>query len=150
MLGLTKKGIMNPFCSRSLRCLIIVLILAVNLSYAQSPGLNEYKLLKLQSSSLNEIETFLKSEKWGINRASENQSNYYFGYNLDYNVTTFIKSDVDQLMVYHYPNKKNILIYQLSADSFNTFLNQMNSSKGGGKHKSYKKPLCGIQENPAF
>ena len=87
--------------------------------------------LKFQTSSLNEIETFLKSEKWGAYKVGGNQSDYYFGYNLEYNVTAFIKSNIDQLAVYHHSNKQNIIIYQLSVDSFNSFLKQMKSSKGG-------------------
>ena len=113
------------------RILIFLITCSINFCFGQSQNLNEYQLLKIQSFPINEAKVFLTTNSWDIKNSMEDQSDFYYGLNLEYNAIKFINNANDQITLYFYPNKQNLIIYQLPAISFNTFLNQMKSSKGG-------------------
>ena len=102
--------------------------------YAQenSGCLSKHQLIKMQSSSLDDIRLFLSNESWSFNSAKSNQSYNYFDYPINYNIVSWEKSSYyngDNIILYNSTGKPNIVIYQSSSSCFNDLLKSFTSIK---------------------
>lgn len=115
--------------------LLSIIFLSVANSYSQenSGCLTKHQLLKMQSSSLDDISMFLKNEEWNFDGAKLNQSYNYFDYPIDYNIVSWEKSSYyngGNIILYNSPGKPNIVIYQSNSSCFNDLLKSFTSTKG--------------------
>lgn len=103
------------------------------LTQAQEQGcLAKFQLSKMQSSSIDDIRTFLNNENWSLQDVKSDQSYEYFNYSISYNVVSWAKSDYNgsrSLYLFTSPNKPNIVIYKTNQSCFNYVLNSIPSSK---------------------
>lgn len=88
----------------------------------------------MQKTSIEDISIFLNNESWGFDGAKANQSYQYFKYPLNYNIVEWEKSSYSngkKIILYNYPNKPNIVIYQTNSTCFNELINNFSlASKG--------------------
>jgi len=109
--------------------------LLVSIGYAQenSGCLSKYQLIKMQSSSLDDIRLFLNNESWSFDGAKSNQSYNYFDYPINYNIVSWEKSyyyNGGNIILYNSTGKPNIVIYQSNSSCFNDLLKSFTSIKG--------------------
>ena len=114
---------------------IVVFILCVAKSNAQdnSGCLTKHQLLKMQSSSLDDIRMFLNNEGWSFDGAKSNQSFNYFDYPINYNIVSWEKSSYyngGNIILYNSTEKPNIVIYQSNSSCFKDLLKSFTSTKG--------------------
>ena len=115
--------------------IIITFILCFIRSNGQdnSGCLTKHQLLKMQSSSLDEIRMFLNNENWSFNGAKSNQSYNYFDYPINYNFVSWDKASYNNggnIVLYNSPGKQNIVIYQSNSTCFNDLMKSFTSTKG--------------------
>jgi hypothetical protein len=95
--------------------------------------LSKHQLFKMQSSSLDDIRLFLNDENWSFDGAKSNQTYNYFDYPINYNIVSWAKSSYsngDNIILYTFPGKPNIVAYQSSYSCFNELLKGFISTKG--------------------
>ena len=93
--------------------------------------LTKHQLKKMQSSSLSEIQSFLKQENWSFDGASTNKSFNYFNYLINYDVLTWSsnRNYYNELTLYNAIGKQNIVVYKTKSDCFNKRLPEFKNPK---------------------
>ncbi len=114
---------------------LFVSILCVVNSKAQdnSGCFTKYQLIKMQSSSLDDIRMFLNNEDWTFNGAKSNQPFKYNDRTIFYNVVSWQKSTYSNggnITLYSAKGKPSIVVYQCNSSCFNNLLKNFASSKG--------------------
>jgi len=109
-------------------------IFCIAKGYAQdnSGCLLKHQLIKMQSSSLDDIRMFLNNEGWSFDGAKSNQSYNYFDYPINYNIVLWEKSSYyngGNIFLYTSAGKPNIVIYQSNSSCFNSLLQSFNANK---------------------
>lgn len=113
-----------------LACLI-VLNIANGYAQENSGCFTKYQLLRMQSTSLGDIRVFLNNEGWSFDGGQSNQSYNYFNYPIKYNIVSWEKSYYNggNIILYNYPGKPNIVIYQVNSNCFNDLLKSFTANK---------------------
>ena len=122
-----KKVLKNLISS----CLFALITLSVK-AQDNSGCLTKRQLKKMQSSSLNDIQSFLKGEDWSLDRASKNKSFSYFNDLINYDVVSWRNSRNYYgvgLTLYNASGKPNIVVYQTNSDCFNKLMAAFKSTK---------------------
>ena len=112
---------------------VFALCFAFGKAQGNSGCLSKHQLLKMQSSSLDDVRMFLSNENWSFNGAKSNQSFNYFDYPINYNLVSWEKSSYyneGSIILYNSTGKPNIVIYQSSSICFNDLLKSFTSTKG--------------------
>jgi len=142
MISLKTEYIRCFFSSKRITITLGLIIFFLNISYAQAPLLNENTLIRLQTNSPKENAIFLTAENWKTENTNSSQSIFHFNYILEYQTVTFEKSSNnfnEKLLVYYYSGKPNIIVYQISSNSYNYLLNLTKSSKSINLSKTTEK-----------
>jgi len=111
---------------------------------ADTNCLTKHQLLKMQSSSLENIRMFLINENWSFNGVISNQNFFlelnssidYFDYPVVYDIVSWEKEtyyDVhyqSKIILYHSSTKPNVVIYQTNSPCFKNLLSKFSNTKG--------------------
>lgn len=110
---------------------LIVLNIANGYAQENSGCFTKYQLLRMQSTSLGDIRVFLNNEGWSFDGGQSNQSYNYFNYPIKYNIVSWEKSYYNggNIILYNYPGKPNIVIYQVNSNCFNDLLKSFTANK---------------------
>lgn len=90
----------------------------------------KHQLMKMQSTTLDNSMTFLNDENWSFDGTNNQESIYYFGYPINYDVTKWSKSSYQNggnLYIYTSNIKPNIVIYQPNLFCYNNLLKSFHS-----------------------
>lgn len=115
-------------------CVLIFILWVTNSTAQENAGcLSKHQLFKMQSTSLDDIRLFLNNENWSFNGAKSNQTYNYFDYPINYNIVSWAKSSYsygDNIILYTFPGKPNIIAYQSNYSCFNDLLKGFISTRG--------------------
>lgn len=120
-----------------IRRLLFIIIFFFGLAFVNAQinnrCLTKDQLLRMQSTSLDDIRGFLNNENWSFAEAKSNQAFDYFDYQINYNIVSWEKSPYnnrENIILYIATGKPNIVIYQSNSSCFNDLLKSFASTKG--------------------
>jgi hypothetical protein len=106
----------------------------INISYSQgaSDCFTKHQILKMQSSSIDDIRFFLNNEGWSFDGAEIDQVFDYFNYELNFNIVSWEKNSYnsnDKLLIYTADKKPNIIIVQTNNLCFTSLIQSFKDFK---------------------
>lgn len=112
------------------KCITVILILSMTfLSNAQkgSTCLTYDDMLKLLTLSFDDSNNYLQNFDWSLNSDNQNNTNKYFGYDLDYSTMVWeLRNDPQyyegKLYLYHKDGQPNLVVYQATYGCFKEIL----------------------------
>lgn len=121
---------------------LIFTITVISNAQIVSSCLSEAQLLNLQILSYDGVNNYLTNEGWSRNIDNVNQTNRYFGYNLEYSVVIWEKRNTGyfegKLYLYYQTDKPNLLVYQALNECFDELRNlQPKNSQKKTQNRDY-------------
>lgn len=126
----------------SITLILILTITVFSKAQKVSTCLTESQLLNLQTLSYDGVNNYLTNEGWSRNIDNVNQTNRYFGYNLEYSVAIWEKRNTGyfegKLYLYYQTDKPNLLVYQALNECFDELRNlQPKNSQKKTQNRDY-------------
>jgi hypothetical protein len=114
--------------------IITLTLLALNKNFSQNNTecITKFQLIKMQTSSIEDIRIFLNNEGWILNNSNSYQQIKYFDYQLNYDIIEWKKysySNNSSLIINHTTGKPNIVIYKTNSYCYNSILNGFDYKK---------------------
>ncbi|MEY4573669.1 MAG: hypothetical protein RLZ10_2968, partial [Bacteroidota bacterium] len=112
---------------------VIYYLTPTTIAQTNNACLSKYQLIKVQESSLDAIRIMLNNKGWSFDGAKSNENYDYFDYTINYNVVSWENTTYNNsghLILYNYPEKANIVIYQTNFNCFNSLLQSFKSIQG--------------------
>ena len=105
-------------------------LLSTMLLRSQDNCFNHKQLLRMTSTTLEDINYFLNNENWTYYNYQNNTSSNYFKYELDYSLYKWDKysyGNTSSLQLFKSANKPNVIVFESSESCFNSLLTEVAS-----------------------
>jgi len=110
------------------------IFLGLQSSYAQdyTACLTKHQLIKMQSSTLNDVRPFMNKEGWQFDGAQTDKTYLYFDIALNYDLVMWEKRSYNwgKIMLFTSPQNPNIVAFQSDYNCFQTLLEEFSSNAG--------------------
>ena len=105
-------------------------LLSTTLLRSQDNCFNHKQLLRMTSTTLEDINYFLSNEDWNNSNAENNTSSNYFKYELDYTLykwDKYFSGNTSSLQLFKSANKSNVIVFESSESCFISLLTEVAS-----------------------